>query len=164
MQHKMLQNVYCKATNNFVTINATMPDSGKSSEELQKAFGAWLKAQRKLTGLSQKKVADEVPMDRVQLARIESGESGTKRDTVIGIVNAINKKSEFHKVDLDEALERYYGRWSEKMERLNNAADDELVAEGLFSGYYDLSPERQRLARKQIAALIRSLKEEDFED
>ena len=46
----------------------------------------------------------------------------------------------------------------------NAPTDDELVADGLFSGYYDLSPEQQRLARKQIAAIIRSFKDEDFED
>lgn len=43
-------------------------------------------------------------------------------------------------------------------------SDDELVADGLFSGYYNLPPDRQKLARKQIAAIIRSLTDEDFDE
>jgi len=82
-QHKKLQNVYCKATNEFVTMCATMAKTEKSSEKLNIEFGSWLKSQRNAAGLTQGAIAKSAPIDRVHLARIESGESGTKRDTVI---------------------------------------------------------------------------------
>lgn len=42
--------------------------------------------------------------------------------------------------------------------------DDELVANGFFSEYYELPEDKRRQARKAIAAVIRSFKDEDFED
>lgn len=158
----MLQNVYCKATNNFVTISATMPVKEKLSEELQIEFGQWIKTQRNIAGLTQQQVADGADIDRVHLAKIEKGVSGTKRDTAISIAESINKQTKTsHKVNISEVVDRLYGRWDQNK---NELTDDELVADGVFSGYYNLPADRQKLARKQIAAIIRSLKDEDFED
>src|ERR1700712_3444099 len=123
MQHKKLQNVHCKATNTFVTICTTMPKTKKSSEELNIEFGRWLKLQRNAAGLTQGIIAANAPIDRVHLARIESGESGTKRDTVISIIEVINLKSATgHKVNIDEALDRFYGRWNQTSEESSLSA------------------------------------------
>lgn len=42
--------------------------------------------------------------------------------------------------------------------------DDELVANGLFKDYYELPEDKRKQARRAIAAVIRSFKDEDFED
>lgn len=147
MQHKKLQNVYCKATSNFVTICTTMSITGKSSEELQKEFGAWIKTQRVIAGLTQKIIAAAAPIDRVHLARIESGESGTKRDTVISLVEAINHKSATHNVDFQEALDRFYGRWNgnETVEKSELQKIADRLADGVMaSGFDDLEDEDLR--------------------
>ena len=171
MQHKKLQNVSCKATFNCVTIRATMTSAKKSSEELQREFGSWIKLQRKMAGLVQGTVSVSAPIDRVHLARIESGESGTKRDTVISIVEAINQKSTTgHKVDVNEALDRFYGRWKEKGQ-VSQSDIDELakrLAEGtMAAGFDDLTDSQLRedfLADMQTIAesmLKRKLEEQE---
>jgi transcriptional regulator with XRE-family HTH domain len=52
-------------------------------------FGAWIRKMRRDAELTQKQVADRSGIHEVQLARIEKGESGTKRDTVIALAKAI---------------------------------------------------------------------------
>lgn len=48
-------------------------------------FGSWLRRQRHLADMTQKQLADKAGIHEVQLARIEKGESGTKRDTVAAL-------------------------------------------------------------------------------
>lgn len=52
-------------------------------------FGAWIRKSRRDAELTQKQVAQKAEIHEVQLARIEKGESGTKRDTVIALAKAI---------------------------------------------------------------------------
>lgn len=61
----------------------------KPSEVLRQEFGSWLQKQREAHGLSQKFVADKANVTVTQLSRIENGQSGTKRDTVIALANII---------------------------------------------------------------------------
>jgi transcriptional regulator with XRE-family HTH domain len=53
-------------------------------------FGAWLRKLRRDAELTQKQVAEGAGIHEVQLARIEKGESGTKRETVIALAKALN--------------------------------------------------------------------------
>lgn len=74
------------------TINRlTFPvmSSAKPSEILRREFGSWLQKEREARGLSQKFVADKANVTVTQLSRIENGQSGTKRDTVIALANII---------------------------------------------------------------------------
>lgn len=157
MQHQMLQNVHCKATEEFVTIRATMSGNKKLSEQLNKELGQWLKEQRRLSGLTQEKVASSIPIDRVHLARIEKGDSGTKRDTLISIVETINRKSTTgHKVDVDEAIDRFYGRWNENDS--NNIDDAEIVElETLYRKGRKLTSVRMDAFRRLIAMADREI-------
>jgi len=109
MQRKMLGKLSCNVGNIFPTINV-MPTL--STEEHRKIFGAWLKNQRVYAGLTQKELAEGAEITEMTIGRIEKGESGTKRDTAISIVDAINRKSKTgHKVIVAEALERLFGQW-----------------------------------------------------
>jgi transcriptional regulator with XRE-family HTH domain len=61
----------------------------KPSEVLRQEFGSWLQKQREARGLSQKFVAEKANVTVTQLSRIENGQSGTKRDTVIMLAKII---------------------------------------------------------------------------
>ncbi len=70
-------------------------------------FGEWLAEERGKAGVAQKLVAIKAAISPVQLNRIEKGNSGAKRQTVIDIVEAINDHSSTaHRLDLEEALNR----------------------------------------------------------
>lgn len=126
----------------------------ESSNDLWKAFGKWLQAEREKTGITQDDVAGETGLNVKSVSRIERGEGGTKRKTIIAIIEAVNNLSHGYQLNLNEALRRAGFTTGQP-------TDDELVAEGLFEGYYDLPEEVRPLARKQIAAIIRSLKDEE---
>lgn len=87
----MLGNLSCNVRLGYPTINVM------SSTHWER-FGSWLRQQRRLADLTQKNLADMAGIHEVQLARIEKGESGTKRDTVLALAKALN-------VDVDESLE-----------------------------------------------------------
>jgi transcriptional regulator with XRE-family HTH domain len=71
----------------------------KPSEQLWVEFGAWIRDERESRRLSQGGAASRAGIDRQQWYRIESGKSGTRRDTVIAIAHALS-------VDEDEALKK----------------------------------------------------------
>lgn len=62
----------------------------KKQESHWKQFGSWLRRQRRNANLSQKALAEAIGISEVQLARIEKGESGTRRGTVIEISKALD--------------------------------------------------------------------------
>lgn len=64
------------------------------------------------------------------------------------------------KINVDEALVLAGYAPLNRIEK----TDDELVANGLFKDYYELPEEKRKQARRAIAAVIRSFKDEDFED
>lgn len=61
----------------------------KPSEVLRQEFGSWLQKERERRGLSQKFVAEKANVTVTQLSRIENGQSGTRRDTVIMLAKII---------------------------------------------------------------------------
>jgi transcriptional regulator with XRE-family HTH domain len=61
----------------------------KPSEILRQEFGSWLQKEREARGLSQKFVAEKANVTVTQLSRIENGQSGTRRDTVIMLASII---------------------------------------------------------------------------
>jgi len=82
----MLGNLSCNVTLGYPTINVMPSLLPKSHWE---EFGAWIRKMRRDAELTQKQVATKAEIHEVQLARIEKGESGTKRETVIAIAKAI---------------------------------------------------------------------------
>lgn len=75
-----------------------MPENGDNGNRW-KRFGQWVGEQVRLTGKTQKEVAVFAGITEVQLSRIVNGNSGTKRETIPGLAEALG-------VDVDEAYER----------------------------------------------------------
>ena len=113
------------------------------------AFGSWFKTERERAGVSQGVVAKNTPIHVIQLSRIENGHSGVKPDTLERLVAAVNKISTGHRIDLGTAMRRA------------GFFVPDGKNEGLFSGLDSLTPEKQKLARRQIRAIIDTLVEED---
>lgn len=85
MSTKMQQEVSCNATTKSVTFLATL-----SSTNLQlKILGNWIKWHREKKNISQETAAELAGLSRFQWIRIETGKSGTKKDTLIQIANVI---------------------------------------------------------------------------
>lgn len=68
-----------------------------AQKEHLKKLGEWVKLAREKANISQETAAEKAKMSRFQWIRIENGQSGTKRDTVIEIAKAL-------KGDIAEAL------------------------------------------------------------
>lgn len=68
-------------------------------KERWRVFGDWLKEKREKSKLSQEGLGDLAGLDRQQIYRLENALSGTKRETVIALANAL-------KVSEDEALQK----------------------------------------------------------
>lgn len=86
----MLVKHNCNVSRPSLTINV-MPDTH------WQRFGKWLRTQRRQADLTQAQVARRAGIHELQVGRIEKGESGTKRETVIALANAIG-------IDLELAL------------------------------------------------------------
>jgi transcriptional regulator with XRE-family HTH domain len=142
-QQQMSKQVSRNVATSFVTIVSQM----KPSDQLWKDFGGWIRKQREDQHLSQSGVASRAGIDRQQVYRIEAGISGTKRDTVIAIATALS-------LNKDETLKRagFAGAFS---------TDD---PEGFYAGLSKLSPDAQRIAKRQIKAIIDALAEEENPD
>lgn len=93
----MSKHVHCNVATPFDTSILLMQN--RPSDTLWLEFGAWIKEHREKHHLSQAGAAQRAAIDRQQWYRIESGKSGTKRDTVIAIANAVS-------ADVGEALRR----------------------------------------------------------
>lgn len=140
----MSKHAYCNVATRFVTTLYVM--SERPSDSLWLEFGQWLKQQRENARLSQGKAASRAGIDRQQWYRIESGKSGTKRDTVISIATALD-------LSVQEALRRAgFGSLEEPEE------------EGFYSGFKNLPPEKKALARRQLKAIIEALAAEEDPD
>lgn len=85
MSTSMQQQVSCNATSFPVTFLVTL----KTKELKRKELGAWIKEHREKANISQETAAEKVGLSRFQWIRIENGQSGTKRETLIDIANAI---------------------------------------------------------------------------
>jgi transcriptional regulator with XRE-family HTH domain len=71
----------------------------KFSADIRKEFGLYMQQEREKCGLTQKYVAKKIGISTTQLSRIETGKSGTERDTVILWAQTIG-------VDENDALRR----------------------------------------------------------
>lgn len=138
----MSQQVSSNVETLFVTTVSQMKDP--SIAQARKDFGRWIRAKREKLQLSQDGVADKVGVDRQTIYRIEGGLTGTKRETVIAIATALD-------LDVDDALVR--SGWA-----TTGVNGDEA---GLFKGLHRLSPEKQRLVKNAMRAMIDSLAEQE---
>jgi len=86
MSTKMQQEVSCNATKQPVTFLATLSNKNAQLREL----GSWVKQHREKANLSQETAAEKAGLSRFQWLRIENGQSGTKRETLIQIARVIN--------------------------------------------------------------------------
>ena len=71
------------------TLTFPVMSRAKPSEELRQELGSWLQKEREARGVSQKFVAEKANVTVTQLSRIENGQSGTRRDTVIKLAKII---------------------------------------------------------------------------
>jgi len=117
-----------------------------TSKQMWRDFGAWIREQREKLNFSQGGVADKVGVDRQTIYRIEAGQSGTKRDTVIAIAEAL-------RLNVDEALIR---------SGFATAAYD-VMDPGFFSGLEKLSPEHRQAVRRAMQAMIDSFSQQEHD-
>lgn len=66
----------------------------RDQKSIWKEFGPWLRRQREMSGKQRKWVADEIGIHPVQLARIETGESGTRKDTLDALIACLGLNAE----------------------------------------------------------------------
>lgn len=109
-----------------VTPTVTNSNVAETSEDINKIFGLWVRANRRKQDLTQQSLARLVGIDRQQIYRIESGQSGTKRDTIIALAKALN-------VDTDVALDKAGYVLSEPINKPKSLAEliDRLEALGV---------------------------------
>lgn len=69
-----------------------------TKQNLWKAFGKWFQIQREISGKTQEQVAKASGLHVKTISRIETGDSGSKRETVIELAKAVN-------ANLNQALE-----------------------------------------------------------
>lgn len=72
----------------------------KSSADVRKEFGKYMQTERDSRGITQKFLAKKIGITETQLSRIETGKSGTNRDTVI-------KWAECLSIDENEVLRKF---------------------------------------------------------
>jgi transcriptional regulator with XRE-family HTH domain len=132
---------------------AAMSQSAKSQRDLWKQFGVWIKDQRETA--KPKKTQDTVAKDAgisvVHLSRIENGQSGAKRDTVIAIAKAIP-------CDVNEALSRAgFGEGEPPSNEILDMPDLELSF--LFNDSRNWSEENRREAFENAKWIFRRYKQ-----
>jgi transcriptional regulator with XRE-family HTH domain len=152
----------------------SLTSDAKMSSRVWDRFGPWLQAEREAASVSQADLAKASGLNVVHISRVENGKSGIKRETLITVVNEINRLSSGHVVDLGEALKRAgfapdHAGTPETLEefvRAGNALgvedlkfdDPEAVADATPDEYrevlramqlaYDLTRERQKARRE----------------
>lgn len=155
MPHK----VTCNATKSSVTFFATLDERKKQLKEL----GDWIKIHREKVFMSQETAAEKANLSRYQWMRIENGQSGTKRDTLIQIANVIN-------ADVNQTLKKggYTSFLNEEEYKSEVDTLAKKLAEGVMaSGFDDLEDEQLKedfLADMQTIAesmLKRKLQEQN---
>lgn len=110
-----------------------------------RVFGPWLRGQRERSGKARKQVAAAVGIHAVQLARIESGESGTKRETLDALIAELS-------LDAKEAYIKAGFMPAEDPGAIDQQAQAARAAE-LIAGFLSMTPERQA----QVLALMKVL-------
>lgn len=113
-----------------------------ATENRWKLFGAWLRRERERTGKSQKEVAAAIGLHAVHLSRIETGESGTKPDTLDLLIGTLG-------LDRGEAY-RQAGFWPEgtKPPATSEADDFDAALATTIAVFRTLPPpQRQRLLK-----------------
>ena len=81
MQHQ----VNCNATDNLVTFIDTLSNTNLKLKQL----GSWVKKHREKMNYSQETAAEKSGISRYQWIRIENGQSGTKRETILAIAKQL---------------------------------------------------------------------------
>jgi transcriptional regulator with XRE-family HTH domain len=120
---------------NYVTFSEV-----ENTEKIRRSFGLWFQAEREKTGITQEALADEIDLNVKSVSRIERGESGTKRITLLKLVEGVNKLSHGYKINLDTALAKY-GYGSENQIILSDSQKE------LFDLFSNLPPHQQEMMK-----------------
>ncbi len=134
MSTLMQQQVSCNATGNFVTFIATLSKANLKLKQL----GSWVKKHREKMNYSQEVAAEKAGISRYQWIRIENGQSGTKRETILAIAKEL-------KADETEALTLLAG-----LEPQNAPEDSHEIYEGVTINFQD----GKRLSKKKQQELL----------
>lgn len=116
--------------------------NGTGEKTSWQVFGPWLRSQRERAGKPRKQVAAAIGIHAVQLARIESGESGTKRETLDALIAELS-------LDAKEAYIKAGFMPAEDPGTIDQGAQAERAAK-LIKGFLNMTPELQ----SQILAII----------
>lgn len=115
------------------------------SKEVWRLFGPWLREQRDKSGKSRKQVATVVGIHPVQLARIESGDSGTRKDTLDALISEL-------KLNPEETYRRA-GFWPEGVAAPKNQTVEEALRQADFFSVKGLSDADIAVIRPILEAL-----------
>jgi len=132
----------CNANAIYLTINVNM------TEEKWRKFGQFLREEMQKARVKHKEVASKAGIDPIHLSRLVNGHSGAKSNTITDIVNAINELSKSgYKVNLELTLNKA------------GFTTDDLTTQEAIAGLEDLEPEAQKIAKRQIQAIIKTFAE-----
>lgn len=140
----MLHKRTCNVNNRNITINV-MNGEIPDSKEVWRLFGPWLREQRNKSGKSRKHVANAVGIHPVQLARIESGDSGTRKDTLDALISEL-------KLDPEETYKRA-GLWPEGMPVPKNQTVEQALRQTNYFNVKGLSDADIAVIRPILEAL-----------
>lgn len=154
----MPMNESCHVTTSFGTYLSGMADTINASK-----FGRWVRDLREGLRLSQAQAARRVGIDRQQWYRIETGRSGTSRETAIAIADALEANRDEALYLAGFAASSFPSPPPQNLEEFL-AALDNLGVPGLefgnaFGGLTNLSPEDfEKLLKDVRFAIELSLK------
>ena len=124
-----------------------------AKKEKMNGFGKWFKPIVEATDLKKKAIAEKAGIDPVSFSRILNGEHGTAKQTAIDLINAVNELAVRQVADMETGLRLIAGI---------EPPDDEIA--GIFRDLNNLPPERKRIAKQQMKAIVDAMKEKpDFD-
>lgn len=119
--------------------------NGDGEKTKEQEFGPWLRSQRERAGKARKSVAAAIGIHTVQLARIEAGESGTRRETLDALIAELS-------LDPKEAYIRAGFMPAEEPGATDRQAEAARAAE-LIKDFLSLTPAQQAQAMAVIKIL-----------
>lgn len=114
-------------------------------------FGPWLRRQREIAGKTRKQVAAAADIHPVQLARIEIGDSGTRKETLDLLIAELNLNPE-------EAY-RMAGFWPNLVLQSSSESIEEALSRAQYFHAKGLSQHDLDIIRPILEALDRQIEE-----
>ncbi len=133
-----------------MAMRKTVLEDGEKTGRWRREFGRWLAEHRRRLDLSQTEAGKLAQMSRTQWTRLELGASGTRRENIPKIAEAVN-------ADLVETYKR--AGFDPPRELLENAEYENSEFASLFTKHQKLSEEGKKKFREIIEMVKRELEE-----